>query len=292
MDKTLTYLHNFNIWNLRYKVYSDLPEVAKHFKRAYALFSDHSIKGIKKQDIIIKISARNKKDKEVEDLLSDAQRDIYHSWMKYFSDRVVFFHASSVELKNHYVLFMGGSRSGKSTMAAMMRDRGFRVLNDDFSPVDYKTKRVVSFPLFSNIRRGRLSNLQKEYSHLLREYFSRFDMLRRDYLFYMSDEEFEAYYSYNKRLYKLNGGFKGSSKPKKRFIAVFLSRDHGSIKPKLSKIDFPDSFNMYINSMHMPLKVFNKSLKVIIDLFGDFECYSLSRASARKSAKLILSRFS
>lgn len=290
MCKNQIYTYNFKIGGLYYEIYSDLPEVARYFKRAYSLFGKggRNLEIKKKRIIKITLYAKDKTDEEVQKILSDAQAKIHRSWMDYLGGELVFFHASSVETKNRFIMFAGDGGSGKSTMAAMMRDKGNMVLNDDFSPVDCKSGNVLSFPIFPNIRKGILSGLQKRYSFILKEYFRRYGMLRRDYLFHMSDKEFKAYHSYGKEFYK---PVKPVQEKRKKIVAIFLDKSRSSSRPKLSRVDFPAAFNMYINSIHMPLKIFHRSLKRIISLFTNFECYSLNSSSASAAAKLINSRF-
>lgn len=282
MDNRLKYSCSFKILDLYYRIYSDSPKITRFFKRAYSLFkygkSDTKIY----KTYTMKVCTKGKRN--IQKLISNANARIYKSWMKEFGYRMIFLHASSVELGESYILFIGGSLSGKSTVAAILRDYRVRVLNDDFTPIECKSHRVLSFPIFSNIRKGNMSNLQRKYWDLFAPYFKRFKMIRRDYLSDMSEREFMAYYSYNRELYNLKSNYR----KKKKLIAIFLEREDSN---RLEKIYFPMSFKMFINAMHMPIPTFKKSLKSIIKIFGDMAFYILKSNCAEDAVKLVMSNF-
>jgi hypothetical protein len=55
-------------------------------------------------------------------------------------------HASAVSSGKGAVLFTAESGSGKSTFAAMLLNKGYRVLADDYSPISLHQTRVYPFP--------------------------------------------------------------------------------------------------------------------------------------------------
>ena len=61
-------------------------------------------------------------------------------------------HASSVMTKNGAVVFIGGSSSGKSTLAAVLKHKGYPVLADDICPVDLIDGRAVMYPSGENLQ--------------------------------------------------------------------------------------------------------------------------------------------
>jgi len=290
MPNDSKYKFSFRLWDLRYTISCDRQEITKFFKRAYSLFEqNHAKKRGIKEELLIKVPPKDRR--PIDEIIVDIQGGIIRSWMRRFNDRIVFFHASSVELDKRYILFAGGERSGKSTMAAIMRDYGVRVLNDDLTPVEYRTGRALNLPIFGNVRKGEWSSLQKRYLYSLRHYIDRYKTIRRNHLGRMSEREFRAYYLYNRNLYQQKVHPKSSPSEKKELVLIFLDRDSNTKRPKLRKVDFPQSFNMFINSLQMAQELFGKKFKTIVQLFGDFQCYSLDCSSPRETARFVISRF-
>jgi hypothetical protein len=259
---------NFKIWNLHYTGKSNGAN-----------------------PINISLKTRKNHTKPIKRVIDEANLEIYNSYMKHLSKGALFLHASAISLSDNYILFMGKSGSGKSTIAAFLRDHGARVYSDDFTPVDYQTRQVLPFPLFSNVRRGRLTKLQAKYSDFFISRLKRFGKIRRDHLTCMTDKEFKAYYDYNRELY---GSITRSPKSNKKMEckAVFLKKTSNGSPARLEKVNFPHSFNMFINSIHMPLDSFQNNFQKILKLFADFDFYLLESPSAKKSVELILSNFS
>ncbi len=282
MKSLLKYSHGFNVLDIDYRIYSDSPDVIRFFRRAYCLFNKKRRTG-RSRIFTLKLVSGGKRN--IKKIINDANKRIHATWMDCLTNRLIFFHASSVKIKGSRLLFIGGPLSGKSSIAALLRDFGARVLNDDFTPVEYATRRVLSFPMFSNIRGGLTSDLQKRHLKPLRPYFRHFGMLRREYIEDMSGKEFKAYRLYNKELYSAvsRGGFK-----KKRLMGIFLKRKNKGAA-SLKKLDFPDSFSMFINSIHMPIPVFRKRLKSMIGLFGKMEFYTLESSSLKQAASIVRS---
>lgn len=286
MREELKYTFSFRLWELGYTICTDSPKIIKFFKRAYSLFSgNHTEKSKVREQILIDIPAEDKRNDQ--EIIVGIQGDIIRSWMRKLCRRIIFFHASSVELKKRYILFAGGERSGKSTMAATMRNYGVRVLNDDFTPVKCDTGRVLNLPMFGNVRKGKWTDTQRRYLNPLAHYKA----VRRSYLGDMSEKEFRVYHLYNKHLYGLDGNPKPDSREKKELVIIFLKKPRSTGKPRLQKARFPQSLNMFINSLQTPPELFEENFKKIFKLFGDFKCYSLRASSPEETAEFIISRF-
>ena len=287
----LKYHHHFEIWNLRYKLYSDSKKIIRYFKRLYSLFNDcngYDLEDTPIKNVLLRHRSSSYK-RSIKDIIRDINSKIYNTWMKNFTKRVLFLHASSVELSKNYLLFIGGPRSGKSTIVAVLRDNNAHIFSDDFTPIQYKRTRILNFPIFSNIRKGEPTNLQKKHLNLLKPYFERFDTLRREHIIDMSKEEFKAYYSYNKELYNLKFNYTQPFKNKK-IIGIFLKRNNNNIL-RLQRVTFPQSLNMFINSIHIPRPIFRKNFKSIIRIFGDIDFYTLESDSVKKVVELISANF-
>ncbi|MCX6348947.1 MAG: hypothetical protein NTV79_05535, partial [Candidatus Aureabacteria bacterium] len=68
---------------------------------------------------------------------------------------ILFFHAAAFLRGGQAFVFCGGSRSGKSTLAMKLRRAGFRLLSDEFAPLDLRTGRILPFPRSLLLREDR-----------------------------------------------------------------------------------------------------------------------------------------
>jgi hypothetical protein len=75
-------------------------------------------------------------------------------------------HASAVTAGNGAVLFTAPSGSGKSTFAALLMNRGYQVLSDDFSPLSLDSARVYPFPEGISVKNRSLQALQSYFPSL------------------------------------------------------------------------------------------------------------------------------
>lgn len=66
--------------------------------------------------------------------------------------RHLLLHASSVEKNGRVLLMSGDSGSGKSTMAALLGERGWRLLGDEFALIDLVDGSVVPFPRLVSLK--------------------------------------------------------------------------------------------------------------------------------------------
>ena len=88
---------------------------------------------------------------------------IYHTKDNYWMGAV---HASSVSFRKGAVLFTAPSGSGKSTFAAILMNRGYEVLADNFSPISLNLPCVYPFPEAILIKNRSLKVLQPYFTSL------------------------------------------------------------------------------------------------------------------------------
>ncbi len=69
-------------------------------------------------------------------------------------DRFVVLHAAALERDGRALLLSGPSGSGKTTLSLALLERGFRLLSDDFAPIERSTGLVHPFPKSPRIRPG------------------------------------------------------------------------------------------------------------------------------------------
>jgi len=81
-------------------------------------------------------------------------------------------HASAVSGGNGTVLFTAPSGSGKSTFAAMLMNKGYQVLSDDFSPISLNQSKVFPFPEGISVKNRSLYILQSYFPSLAKKEIS------------------------------------------------------------------------------------------------------------------------
>ena len=89
--------------------------------------------------------------------------DIYD---KQTSDWMTTLHASALSNNHKTMAFSAASGSGKSTIAALLRTRGFSLISDDFVALDRTTKQAHPFPITISIKDGAVDMLAKLYPSL------------------------------------------------------------------------------------------------------------------------------
>lgn len=75
-------------------------------------------------------------------------------------------HASAITNGKKTILISAGPGCGKTTMAAMLQDRGFRLVSDDFVPIDRQTFHAWPFPIAMSVKQGSVSLLSSLYPDL------------------------------------------------------------------------------------------------------------------------------
>ncbi|UCF67602.1 MAG: hypothetical protein JSV80_17870 [Acidobacteriota bacterium] len=74
-------------------------------------------------------------------------------------DRFVVLHAAALERHRRALVLAGPSGTGKTTLALALLERGFRMLSDDFTPLERETGLVHPFPRAIGVRAGAATEL-------------------------------------------------------------------------------------------------------------------------------------
>ena len=74
-------------------------------------------------------------------------------------------HASAVTNGRKTILIPAEPGSGKTTMAAMLQDRGFKLVSDDFVPID-RSSNAYPFPIAMSVKQGSVKLLSSIYPDL------------------------------------------------------------------------------------------------------------------------------
>lgn len=75
-------------------------------------------------------------------------------------------HAAALTNGKKSILIPAQSGSGKTTIAAMLQSRGYRLLSDDFVPIDREMFRAWHFPIAMSVKQGAMDVLSSLYSDL------------------------------------------------------------------------------------------------------------------------------
>ncbi|MGQ0558006.1 MAG: HprK-related kinase A [Sphingosinicella sp.] len=71
-------------------------------------------------------------------------------------------HAASLEKDGRALILTGASGAGKSTMAALLGERGWRLMGDEFALLDLDNGQLRAFPRAISLKNGAISLLEKE----------------------------------------------------------------------------------------------------------------------------------
>ncbi len=82
------------------------------------------------------------------------------------NDWMAAIHASAVTNGTKTIVFTASPGSGKSTMAALLQQKGFKLVSDDYVPIDKHTKRAFPFPLAISVKEGATELLSSLYPSL------------------------------------------------------------------------------------------------------------------------------
>lgn len=75
-------------------------------------------------------------------------------------------HAAALTNGKKTILIPAESGSGKTTMAAMLQNRGYQLLSDDFVPIDRHLFRAWHFPMAMSVKHGAVEVLSSLYTNL------------------------------------------------------------------------------------------------------------------------------
>lgn len=172
-------------------------------------------------------------------------------------------HASAVSNGNGAVLFAAASGSGKSTFAAILQSKGFRVLSDDFSPLALHTQKVVPFPEGISVKNRSLKALQQWYPEL-KTYGSRLPESNREIFLPLNDSHL--------------------AKPEPVKAIVFLKYDE-SCPFEFKAVPNLDAMDRFLQDMWL-----NPTAEVaqqFLDWYFKIPCYTLRYSDAEQAVEQV-----
>jgi len=75
-------------------------------------------------------------------------------------------HASAITNGKKTILFSAAPGNGKTTMAALLQTRGFKMISDDFVPFDRERQYAYPFPIAMSVKEGAMKILAKHFPEL------------------------------------------------------------------------------------------------------------------------------
>lgn len=195
------------------------------------------------------------------------------------SDKCVFCHASCVVSEKDYMVFLGTSRSGKSTISAYLSELGFSLFADDDSVLKYDTSEALPYPTLGNFRaRSRFLDDSIDVKNSILEH-----------IYNISDSEFKKIYDLETHLYR-----EKSNNRKRKKLNFILIREYMTKKPHLeiaNKIDFKTT-KEFFRFITISKEKRDSNISKIMDLYSKSDVYFLTMGTPESTADLIFKRFS
>ncbi len=82
------------------------------------------------------------------------------------SDWLMTVHASAITNRKKTILFSAPPNHGKTTIAALLQDRGYKLISDDFVPIDRNTFSAYPFPIAMSVKQSSMDLLSSLFPDL------------------------------------------------------------------------------------------------------------------------------
>jgi len=164
-DKVVTILYDDEF--LKFAIH---PLIA-HLETTNNGFSDYVLECFEYNDMaVVKLNGKIVEafSKDSLEYYTGAVRQLLYSILcdRDFNDWMAMLHASGIVANNQAILFSAASGSGKSTISAILKAKGYGYLNDDFIATD-KNGNAYPFPAAISVKEGSVNVLSEYYPELL-----------------------------------------------------------------------------------------------------------------------------
>lgn len=179
-------------------------------------------------------------------------------------------HASAITNGKKTILFPAGPGSGKTTIAALLQERGFALVSDDFVPVDRYSGRAYPFPLAISVKQGSMDILSPIFPDLEHKPSN-----------VITPEKIVRYI-----FPEIGQNFSPEAFPVKEFI--FIQYD-SSVDFEWEEIDPLDAFKLLLEETWVSPE--DGIANTIFDRLSDWSFYKLTYSNNRKALEAITKLF-
>jgi hypothetical protein len=177
-------------------------------------------------------------------------------------DWMAVIHASAVSNGEKTIVFTASSGSGKSTIAALLKQKGFSVLADDFVPVEGATKQVCPLPAAISVKEGAIGLLSAWYPELQAN---------------LQTYQTERYLP-----------FEGCASPAPVRAIVFIKYNR-SVDFEWQELPRPEALKMLLEETWTSPSAENASR--FLDWYSEIPCYRLTYSNNEKALQIITKLF-
>lgn len=280
-----------NLLDLNFRIRSNSKKFLNFVNRIFHLFIIKEVrayyrKEFKTKNICIEAIFAKEEPQYLLKGLFDLERNIKYL----FWERFIILHSSCVQNGKFNLIFMGGTKSGKSTIASAMLEKGARVLSDDYCFLGKSNQKAYLFPtLIGAIRKGEKSHIYKKYLFWLDKYT---DSSLTEKIISLKESEFKALIDYHKQLYGINEDLALLNGHKN--INIFILLENGNLT-KSKDILIPrkplDLLPRLMENVAANSQYYKYTMKESLDLFLSSQCYILKRAPLQNMVDVVSTAF-
>lgn len=186
------------------------------------------------------------------------------------ADWLMTVHASAITNGKKTILFSAPPNHGKTTIAALLQDRGYELIADDFVPIDRNSFKAYPFPIAMSVKHTSMDLLA-----------SIFPALEQKTLNYISPEKSVRYLPPKDSFDIMNHVF-----PVKEFIFIEYNK---SVDFKLEKLDPLKAMKSLLDQVWVPPTKGN--VAVLFDRILQISFYQLTYSNNQKALEAITNLF-
>lgn len=180
------------------------------------------------------------------------------------ADWLMTVHASAISNGHKTILFSAAPGSGKSTIAALLQTQGYKIISDDFVPIERSTFKAYPFPIAMSVKEGSFDLLKHHYPEL-----------ENNPLITLNPEKRIKYLPIDNKIMKM-------AFPVKEFI--FIKYDN-SIDFSMKKIEVAEAIKTLFEEAWIPPQPDN--VAIFLNKFIHIQFYRLTYSNNKKALEAI-----
>ena len=184
------------------------------------------------------------------------------------ADWLMTVHASAISDGRKTILFSAAPGSGKSTIAALLQTQGYKIISDDFVPIEKSTFKAYPFPIALSVKEGSFDLLKHHYPEL-----------EKKQIITLNPEKRIKYLPIDNNIMKM-------AFPVKEFI--FIKYDK-SVEFSMEKIEVADAIKTLFEEAWIPPQPDN--VAIFLDKITNISFYRLTYSNNKKALEAISQLF-